>query len=215
MNIDLLMTRTGLSGIVCDTSLEHPITTVLLDPVGGIMNLETADMDSIEMNIPVSEEFLSILCYTPNLQFGVIEHKVIQDTKTLRLMLLSEPEFGPPPHFHGERMGNSVMAFEGFLKNVVTGQPLYRDDLGDEGSLDGVMAGLNKAVLDFAPQLARQKSMEAAPVATPNVPGLGLGGGGGGGGHRGGGGQSGGNQSGGNQGGNRGGGKGGRDDDNY
>ena len=187
MNIDLLMTSSGAAGIVTDQPLEHPVTTVLLDPIAGIMNLETDDLDSIEMNIPVSEEFLSSLCYTPVLQFGVIHNRAVQDARAVELMLLSEPTFGPPPHFQGGgRVKSSVMAFESFLKNAVTGQPLYRDDLGDEDSLEGVMAGLDKAVLDFAPHLARQRNMEAAPRVAPSVPGLGLGGSGGGGGHRGG-----------------------------
>lgn len=191
MNVDLLLTLHGDAGLVCDTSFKSPVANVMLDVLAGIMSFEFADHDALELNIPVDQDYLGTLYYAEYLHLGIIEGGRIQEGRQIPIIHFNDPEEMPDSGLRPPKMGNSVLAFEHFMKNTNMGQPVHRADLGNENSLDGVMSGLNTAVLQFAPQLARQKSMEAAPKAAPQGPAgpSGPGGmGGGGGGYRGGGG---------------------------
>jgi uncharacterized membrane protein YgcG len=81
----------------------------------------------------------------------------------------------------------SVEKFMNFMKNVNGGQPLHREDLGDEASSEqSVMGGMSGASLQLAPQLQKSLTRDikptAAPRAAPPSMGMGMGGGGGGGG---------------------------------
>lgn len=79
----------------------------------------------------------------------------------------------------------SVEKFLNFMRAVTAGQPLHRDDLGDEdSSKSSVLGGMSVATLQLAPQLQQQRTREAAPRVAPRAapPSMGMGGGGGGGG---------------------------------
>ena len=183
MNIDLLVTQQGEAGLVSDQEFESPVAGIMFDNETRQLTIEFSNMDTAEMNIPVEDDISNALLWAASLQVGVILNNQVQDNRQVPLMLLNDPEGT------GMRMpvksSNSVIAFENFLKSCVTGQPIHRDDLGDEDGTSSVVGGVNRAVLQFAPHLARQRSLEATHdlnMSGPSAPGMGLGGGGGGGG---------------------------------
>ncbi len=189
MNIDLLITQDGDIGLVCDAAFESAVAGAMFDAETRQLTLEHANLDTFDLNIPIEDDIADALIWTHILQVGVIAHDQVQDNQQVPLMLLNDPhgmEQGRPPM----RPAKSVMAFERFLKACVAGQPVHRDDLGDEDIAGSVVGGLNRAVLQFAPHLARQRTLEASHdlnmsgPSGPSAPGMGLGGGGGGGGAR-------------------------------
>lgn len=181
MNIDLLVSNQNIVGLVGDEVIKGNIAGVMFDAETGIMTLEFTDIDEVELNIPVEARLAEVIVERMDIQYGVLENGAFGVTKQLPLILLNDP-------FGGANMGqfpvkprNSVMDFENFMKRCVAGQPVHRDDLGDEAAAESVMSGFNPAVLQFAPHLARQRTMEATPKMAPSGPGpsMGMGGGGG------------------------------------
>jgi len=62
---------------------------------------------------------------------------------------------------------SNILQAEKWLKTVVSGQPLHRDDLGEEDESSGTLRGISPSVLELAPQLKRDLSQELA--AAPKV----------------------------------------------
>lgn len=182
MNIDLLLTDRNDAGLVSDQEFESPVAGVMFDAELRQITLEHANMDTVELNIPVEDDIANALLWATSVQVGVIMHGQIQDNRQVPLLLLNDMD-GMPGRDMPMRPSNSVMAFEHFLKSCVAGQPLHRDDLGNEDVSGSVVGGINRAVLQFAPHLARQRTLEASHdlnMGGPAAPGMGLGGGGGG-----------------------------------
>lgn len=185
MNIDLLWTDQKEPGLVSDGDFGHPVAGVMYDMESGQLTLEFGDADPLELNIPAASDAAESLSHTRQIQIGVIGRGMISENRQVPLMLLNDPfgggnagRFASPPR-------QSVTAFESFMKRCVSGQPVHRDDLGDDRHAGSVLGGVNPAVLQFAPHLARQKTMEASPHLAPQgpaAPGMAPGGGGGGGG---------------------------------
>lgn len=169
MNIDLLLTAQGEAGLVSDKALQGPLAGVMLDAESGQMTLEFADADSLELNIPLALDLTRSLRNAHAVHVGIIERGVIADSRQVPLVLQDDP-FGGGNHgrFAG-KPGNSVMAFERFMKNANAGQPVHRDDVGNEATTSSVMrgSGLSAATMQFAPGLTRQRALEAAPRAAP------------------------------------------------
>ncbi len=183
MNIDLLFTAQHECGLVSDESFHAPVAGIMYDAQTGFINLEFSDADSMELNIPVEQGYGQQLTRTIEMHVGIIEDGTIADNRQVPIVLLNDPFGGGNAGTFAVKPSRSVMAFETFMKNCSSGQPVNRDDLGDEDSANSVMGGINPAVLQFAPHLARQRTMEAAPKQqlAPKGPAMGMGGGGGGG----------------------------------
>jgi hypothetical protein len=185
VNIDLLQSKEGQMAIVGDRSFDSPVAGVMFDMQTGLMSLEFADDEPLDMNIPVEHDFGAHFDLMLDIYVGSIENGAITDARRVPVMLMNDPFGGGNTGRFAVKPGRALGAFEAFLKKCVAGQPLHRDDLGDEGSAGGVMGGINPAVLQFSPQLARQRAIEAAhraaPVAAPSAPGFGPKGMGGGG----------------------------------
>ena len=187
MNIDLLVTQQGDAGLVCDFMFTSPLAGIIYDAQTHQLSFEYSDMDVLELNIPVQDDLSETMLMIPSLQVGVIEHGQIQLSRQVPLLLLNDPLGG------GLNMpkaaSNSVTAFEAFLRNCISGQPVHRENLDADIGADAsasVIGGINRAVLDFAPHLQRQKSLEARhgyqPTGpAPSTPGMGGGPAGGGG----------------------------------
>ena len=168
MNIDLLFTRQGQAGLLCDGVFPTPVAAIMLDANAYQLSIEFSDMDSMDLNIPVEEDFVHSLLYAEFLQVGAIVEGTIASSRQVPIVFINEPNGSGQPTMPA-KVKNSVTEFETFMKRTITGQPLHRDDLGDENTAESVVSGLNTAVLQFAPQLARQKTMEAAPKAAPTL----------------------------------------------
>jgi hypothetical protein len=74
----------------------------------------------------------------------------------------------------------SIAQAEHWLRSVVMGQPLHRDNLGMEDSSNGTMRGVSPVTLKLAPQLQQElaQELQMAPKAelTISTPKMGPGG---------------------------------------
>ena len=174
MNIDLLFTGQGEAGLVCDAGFDAAVAGVMYDAGSGQLTLEFSDASSVDLNIPVEEEVGQNLLNALEIQVGVIERGMVAENRQVPLVLLHDPFGGGNAGHFPIKPRNSVMAFESFMKRCVSGQPVHRDDLGDEESSGTILGGMSAAVLQFAPHLARQRNLEAAPQYTvaPQAPGM-------------------------------------------
>lgn len=181
MDIDLLFTENGEAGLICSENLVKKAIGALLDTKTGIMTLEYTDGDFMETNIPVDSDYFHTLDQAPLLHIGAVKQGNIAQAYQIPLMFLDDPYRGEA--LAGARQSrNPLLAFELFVKNCVKGQPIFRDDLGDEDKMGCILGDAVPSSLQFAPHLARRHALEAKPAATPSAPGPstpGLGGGGG------------------------------------
>lgn len=177
MNIDLLFTAKNEAGLICSENLAKKAIGVLFDPENGMMSIEYADADHMDLNIPVEEEFYARLDFIPHLHIGAVHGGKIAQAYQVPLMLLNDPYRGEVLR-HVQPPQKPLAAFDYFIKSCVFGQPVHRDDAGDEDTLGCILGEAQPANLEFAPHLARRHTFEAAPEAAPsiNAPGLGLGG---------------------------------------
>ena len=147
------------------------------------MSLEYTELDPLDLNIAVDDSYIETLYYATSIQIGTIIDGEIRESRQVPILLLNDPAANSDrARFAKPR--NSVVSFEYFLNACVKGQPIHRDDLGDETSSGSVMGGMSAAVMKFAPHLVRSRALEIAPMLAPkgpNAPGLNMGGGGGGG----------------------------------
>lgn len=179
MNIDLLFTAQGEAGLISSENQVQKVAGVVFDTASGLLTLEFVDMDFLELNIPVEKEFNAALDMCPQIHIGAIKDGSIAQAYQVPFMFLDDPyrtevfkSVTQPP--------NPLEAFNYFVKKTVFGQPVHRDDLGDESAMGCVLGDAVPSALQFAPHLARRHQMEVAPKAAPgmggpNAPGMGLG----------------------------------------
>ena len=182
MNIDLLFTSQGEAGLISSENLVKKVAGVVFDTSGGLLSLEFVDMDFLELNIPVEKEFNATLDMCPQIHIGAIKDGNIAQAYQVPFMFLDDP-YRTEAFKNVRQPGNPLEAFNYFVKATVFGQPVHREDLGDESNMGCILGDAVPSALQFAPHLARRHQMEVAPKAAPNAPGPsapGLGGGGGG-----------------------------------
>lgn len=180
MDIDLLFTNQGKAGLVANENFMKKAVGAILDTQTGLISIEYSDMDVLETNIPVDPEYFETLDYNPILQIGAVKGGNIAQAYQIPLMFADDP-YRNQNNAHIQPPKNPLIAFEHFVTSCKVGQPVYRDDLGDESTMGCILGDASPASLEFAPHLARRHKMEVAPTLAPgNVPGLGLGGSGGG-----------------------------------
>ena len=86
MNIDLLRTKTGQFGIVCDALLPSIPQAALLDRTKGVLSLEFGpDQDSMECNVSIVEEWRTPMMMEDNIVVGCIVDGVVQTAETVPL----------------------------------------------------------------------------------------------------------------------------------
>ncbi len=182
MDIDLLFTAQGECGLICSDNLVKKAAGVVFNVVNKILTLEYNDMDYMDLNIPVEPEYLEILDYCALIHVGSFKNGHIAQAYQVPFMIADDP-------YRAEAMGRpakpekELMAFERFVKGCQAGQPVHRDDLGNEETMGCILGDACPSDLQFAPHLARRRTFETTPKLAPgNVPGLGLGSSGSGGG---------------------------------
>lgn len=184
MNIDLLVSNSGDVGFVASEIPAKKLAGVILEKATGLVTYEFQDMDIMELNIAVDEEFYHSMEHTSFVHIGSYMNDHIAQAYQVPLMFQDDPYRGeylakrPPP-------STPLLAFEHFIKNCIAGQPAHRDNLGDESTSGCILGDAIPSSLEFAPHLARRHSLEAAPsgpsaapAAGPSTPGLGSSGGG-------------------------------------
>jgi len=171
LNIDLLFTNDGEGGLVSDEAFDTPIAGIMFDLHSCSMSIEFSDMESLELNIPIEETYINALIQKPILQVGVIENGEMQTTMQVPLMYLNAPPYMSQSVGSITKSSNSVVQFDSFLKRCNRGQPLHRSDLDDDESTGSVMGGMSTALVEYAPHLSRQRTVEVTQQMSPNSPG--------------------------------------------
>ena len=180
MNIDLLFTEMGEAGLICDENPVKKALGITFDTKSGTMTAEYADMDFQELNIPVESEYFEALDRNQQIHVGAVKEGKISQAYQIPFMFLDDPYRGENIKKMKE-IQNPLQTFEAFVKSCVVGQPVHRDDLGDEDTMGCVLGDSSPSSLQFAPHLERRVQMEAGPKAMPQLnlgpsaPGLGLG----------------------------------------
>lgn len=184
MNIDLLFTAEGEAGLICSENPMKKAIGIVFDTQTGVLTAEYADMDYLELNIPVEGDFFEALDRSAQIHLGAVKNGNISQAYQIPFMFLDDP-YRTEALKNVPQPANPLRAFEFFVKSCVTGQPVHRDDLGDEDAMGCILGDAVPSSLEFAPHLARRHAMEAAPKAAPTLgpsgPSMGLGGSGGGG----------------------------------
>lgn len=178
MDIDLLFTNESDAGLISNQNLIKKVAGALLDTESGVLTLEYNDMDIEELNIPVEREFFDALDMCAQIHIGAIKEGQIAQAYQIPLMFADDP-YRTQTMMQHPAANMPLQAFEAFVKACVTGQPVHRDDLGNEDSMGCVLGDASPQALQFAPHLARRHAMEispkAAPGNTPRFSGPGLG----------------------------------------
>lgn len=168
MDIDLLFTGQGEAGLISNGNFIKKAIGVVLDNKTGLLTLEYADSDYMEFNIPVESDFFAALDANAQIHVGAIKNGNIAQAYQVPLMFLDDPYRGEMLR-HARQPGNPLQAFNHFVKRCATGQPVHRDDLGDEKSMGCVLGEASPAALQFAPHLARRHALESGHKIIPNV----------------------------------------------
>ncbi len=180
MNIDLLFTGQGEAGLICSENLLKKAAGIVFDTQTGVLTVEYADMDFMEFNIPVEPDYFEALDQNAQIHVGAVKNGKISQAYQIPFMFLDDP-YRMEAFKNIRQPSNPLVAFERFVKTCVAGQPVHREDLGNEDAMGCILGDAVPSALEFAPHLARRHQMEAAPKAAPNLnlgpsaPGLGLG----------------------------------------
>jgi len=179
MNIDLLMTKKGEIGLLCDGALPSNVAGIIYDRQTQQLTFEFMDVDPLDLNIAIDHVYGERLYYMADIPVGTVSRGQINETTRVPLVLSHDPFGGGNSGHFVSRPRQSLKAFEDFLKACVEGQPVHRENLGNEDEAGPVIGQMSPATLQFAPQLARQRNLEATPHHAPHHgPGLGHGSGG-------------------------------------
>lgn len=170
MDIDILFTTNGEAGIISDKNLVKKLAGVLFDPQSGLISMEYVDMDQIELNIPLDREYLPLLDSVNRLHFGAINKGEIAQAYQIPLLFVDDP-YRSEADLQIDQYPRPLQAFEHFVRRCTKGQPVHREDLGDEHKMGCILGEAAPASLTFAPHLARRHAMETAPRHAPSAPG--------------------------------------------
>lgn len=179
MDIDLLFTGQGEAGLIANGNFIKKAAGAVLDTKTGILTIEYVDSDYMEFNIPVEQEFFATLDACQQIHVGAVKNGNIAQAYQVPLMFLDDPYRGEAMR-HTRQPSNPLQAFGYFVKRCTNGQPVHRDDLGNEDAMGCILGDASPSALQFAPHLARRHALEAgprtnAPVHAPRMGGPGLG----------------------------------------
>lgn len=184
MNIDLLFTEAGAGGLVAGENFSRKVAGALFDPAASTIELEFVDaMEPLALNIPIGQELFEPLnaVYFPFV--GAVKSGHIAQAYQVPLAIVGDA-FHAQMAAHHRPHPMPIRGFAEFMAACTSGQPVHRDDLSDDSTIGCVLGDASPAALEFAPHLAQQRALEAAPrgpqAPGPSAPGMGLGGGGGG-----------------------------------
>ncbi len=171
MNIDLLFSNESEAGLICSENLVKKAIGILFDNTTGMMNVEFADMDQLEFNIPIDEDLWQYLDLNNTIYIGSVIKGNIAQAYQIPLLFLDDP-------YRGDKLGaikqqkRPLVAFNSFVTRCTIGQPVHRDDLDNDTASSCVLGDASPSSLQFAPHLARQHAIEARPAAAPSAPGF-------------------------------------------
>lgn len=181
MDIDLLIGKHGQSGLLCRGGFKS-------SPMGAIFDVQTReitlefdeDREPFHLNISVEERFCENLLTDRAMFVAFVQGDDIADSLEVPLLYLNDPYGGAFSGHAVIKTHQNISGFEQFIKRCSFAQPIHRDDLGDESTLNGILGGEDVRGLRFAPALIRQRELEKMPHYMPQAApsaGLSLGGG--------------------------------------
>lgn len=89
MNIDLLRSRAGTFGLVCDAELPSQPKAALFDPSTGLLSLEFGhDDESLMCNVPVVEDWRLDLSMEDTILLGSVTNGVVTSAERLPIRSL-------------------------------------------------------------------------------------------------------------------------------
>src|SRR5690606_453019 len=150
-----LFTEHGETGLICSENLVQKALGIVFDTQTGSLSLEFADMDYMDLNIPVEEEFFETLDFCAQIHIGAIKDGHIAQAYQIPFMFLDDPYRGEALR-NIQQPKNPLDAFNYFVKQCVVGQPVHREDLGNEDTMRCVLGDASPTSLEFAPHLARR-----------------------------------------------------------
>lgn len=176
MNIDLLITPQHQVGLLSSENLIKKAVGVLFDNETNTLSIEYVDSDHLDLNIPVEPEFFGILDGNALIQLGAVKNGKIAQAYQVPLMFLNDP-YRAEAFEKVEPPKQPLQSFYYFVKKCVLGQPVHRDDAGDEDTAGCILGDAQPSSLEFANHLARRHGMEIGKHAANaiNAPGIGLG----------------------------------------
>ncbi len=169
MNIDLLFTAKGEAGLISSEILIKKAAGIVLDTQTGTLTIEFADMDYLELNIPVDSTFFRDLDQCPHLHIGAIQNAAISQAYQAPLMFQDDP-YRSELFSDMTPVETPLIAFNRFITLCKKGQPVHRIHLGDESAMGCILGDATPASLTFAPHLARRHTMETTPPKPPHIP---------------------------------------------
>ena len=171
MDIDILFTAEGEAGLIASRNLSQKAIGLLFDGQTGLLQIEFADMDQLEMNIPLDDAFWDYLDNCTQLHFGSVIDDNIGQAYQIPILFLDDPYRGAKLGM-AQQYAQPLAAFDHFIKRAASGQPIHREDLGDDAGMGCILGDASPAALQFAPHLARAHALEVRPSAAPSAPGM-------------------------------------------
>ena len=185
MNVDLVVSNSDEIGIISDTPFDKEVEAIQLDQGSSMVILGLAKGKEAKlMNVPIGITMLQYILDNDRCHIAIIKNGQVIDTKQVPVFVTNPvPEVFEPYHIEPRPASISLIAINDFIKRAKSGQPLHRDNLGDEQSLHQISKQLSAVTLQLAPHLVKalkneqslalsQKLQPNAPA--PKTPGLGL-----------------------------------------
>lgn len=174
MNIDLFLNKAGEPGLIMNIAADEQVSGVILDAETNLLTLEFGDSgETLHLNIPVEDHNAEQLLFAPFIQVAAIEDGFVTYHVEVPLLYLNDPygsAFGENRlHRKKRRFAKNLLDFETFMRYCSFSQAVHRDELGDEGTAGSVLSGSNLSALQYAPQLVRQRSLEAGLHAAQSL----------------------------------------------
>ena len=166
MNIDLLFTAQGEAGLICSENPVKKAVGIVFDTETGVITAEYADMDYTEFNIPVDSDFFETLDGCPQIHLGAVKQGKISQAYQVPFMFLDDP-YRMESMKNLRQPQNPLQAFEYFIKDCISGQPVHRDDLGNEDTMGCVLGDAVPASLEFAPASRPPSRDGSSPKSSP------------------------------------------------
>ena len=95
MNIDLLLTPHGESGLLCDRAFEEPVSGVIFDAEIRELTVEFGKSgEAFHLNINVEDEFREMILFSHSMQIGMLSDGLIAASIQTPLLYLNDPYGG-------------------------------------------------------------------------------------------------------------------------
>ena len=177
MNIDLFFSSKNFPGLIADEGFDFVPSGIIFDLRLNSLTLEFAPKDGdfadpFEMNVAVSDDFVSLLTETEIILFGIMEKQNLSKAWVLPLGVLEDE--GDLAYtidtirMNPARDGLREMIF--FLKDAEKGQPVHREHISQGGAIKPVTEkqDLKEIALTKTAERGLRQEARNAPTSPAN-----------------------------------------------